>query len=81
MKFKHSNLNKFYVNELVLPAIEKQQRDLPNVKMPNIWIHGHTHSSFDYNLQGMRVICNPFGYYGHEEGWNRNFEYNKVIEV
>jgi len=27
-----------------------------------IWIHGHTHSSHDYNRMGTRVICNPRGY-------------------
>ena len=26
------------------------------------WIHGHTHDSFDYVLNGTRVICNPRGY-------------------
>lgn len=27
-----------------------------------IWIHGHTHDSYDYALNGTRVICNPRGY-------------------
>lgn len=27
-----------------------------------LWIHGHTHDSFDYQLNGTRVICNPRGY-------------------
>lgn len=27
-----------------------------------IWIHGHTHESFDYIENGTRVICNPRGY-------------------
>lgn len=27
-----------------------------------LWIHGHTHDSFDYDLNGTRVICNPRGY-------------------
>jgi calcineurin-like phosphoesterase family protein len=28
-----------------------------------LWIHGHTHKSFDYTLpSGCRVICNPRGY-------------------
>lgn len=26
------------------------------------WIHGHTHSEFDYMLGDTRVICNPRGY-------------------
>ena len=27
-----------------------------------LWIHGHTHTSFDYSVAGTRVICNPRGY-------------------
>ena len=29
---------------------------------PNLWIHGHTHNSFDYTLGRTRVIVNPYGY-------------------
>jgi len=27
-----------------------------------VWIHGHTHNSFDYRANGTRVVCNPRGY-------------------
>lgn len=27
-----------------------------------LWIHGHTHSSFDYVVSGTRIVCNPRGY-------------------
>lgn len=27
-----------------------------------LWIHGHTHNSFDYSVNGTRVVCNPRGY-------------------
>ncbi|MFT0546892.1 metallophosphoesterase [Allopusillimonas ginsengisoli] len=27
-----------------------------------LWIHGHTHDSFDYEVKGTRVVCNPRGY-------------------
>lgn len=26
------------------------------------WVHGHTHDSFDYEIDGTRVVCNPRGY-------------------
>ncbi len=29
---------------------------------PEVWIHGHTHSSFDYKVGDTRVVCNPQGY-------------------
>lgn len=27
-----------------------------------LWIHGHTHTSFDYMVGSCRVVCNPRGY-------------------
>ena len=27
-----------------------------------LWVHGHTHDSFDYTVDGTRVVCNPRGY-------------------
>lgn len=35
-----------------------------------LWIHGHTHDSFDYAVNGTRVVCNPRGY--AKEGVNEN---------
>ena len=29
---------------------------------PRLWIHGHTHESFDYKIGKTRVVCNPRGY-------------------
>lgn len=26
------------------------------------WVHGHTHSNFDYTIEDTRVICNPRGF-------------------
>ena len=27
-----------------------------------LWFHGHTHDSFDFTVQGTRVVANPMGY-------------------
>ncbi|MGB6242884.1 MAG: metallophosphoesterase [Castellaniella sp.] len=35
-----------------------------------LWIHGHTHDSFDYTVRGTRVLCNPRGY--SRDGVNEN---------
>jgi len=47
----------------------------------SLWIHGHTHDSFDYELNGTRVVCNPRGYAA--EGVNENplFEPHFIVEV
>ncbi len=44
---------------------------------PNIWIHGHTHSSLDYKLYDTRIICNPKGYNNE----NTSFKDDFVIEI
>jgi predicted phosphodiesterase len=37
--------------------------DLEGMMGPAVlWIHGHTHNSFDYSVKGTRVVCNPRGY-------------------
>lgn len=28
----------------------------------DLWLHGHTHDSHDYEVAGTRVVCNPRGY-------------------
>lgn len=35
----------------------------PQIKL---WIHGHTHDPWDYQVGETRVVCNPRGYAGHE---------------
>lgn len=46
-----------------------------------LWIHGHTHDSFDYLLNGARVLCNPRGYARNGVNENPVFEAGRVIEV
>lgn len=44
-----------------------------------LWIHGHTHTSFDYSVSGTRVICNPRGYWKDE--LNRAFNPSFTVEI
>jgi hypothetical protein len=46
-----------------------------------LWIHGHTHDSFDYAVNGTRVLCNPRGY--AKDGINENalFDAGLTVEV
>jgi Icc-related predicted phosphoesterase len=46
---------------------------------PCLWIHGHTHESFDYEIGKTRVICNPRGYAPIEI--NKEFKPVFTIEV
>lgn len=47
-----------------------------------LWIHGHTHDSFDYELKGTRVICNPRGYCeAGDAPENSQFNPGLVVEI
>jgi len=56
-RYKTSTLNSYFVCDLEQLIIETK---------PKIWIHGHTHSSCDYQYYDTRIVCNPYGYYGKE---------------
>jgi Icc-related predicted phosphoesterase len=45
---------------------------------PELWIHGHTHTSFDYTIGKTRVICNPQGYMSDP---NPEFKKDLIIEI
>ncbi|MGB6306393.1 MAG: metallophosphoesterase [Steroidobacteraceae bacterium] len=50
------------------------------VKPPvSLWIHGHTHESFDYVVNGTRVVCNPRGYLPMEP--NPGFDPGFVVQA
>jgi predicted phosphodiesterase len=38
-----------------------------------LWIHGHTHTAFDYDVSGTRVVCNPRGYPGEPTGFRADW--------
>ncbi len=46
-----------------------------------LWIHGHLHDSFDYELNGTRVLCNPRGYVVDGVVENPAFDPGLVVEV
>lgn len=46
-----------------------------------LWIHGHTHDSFDYDLHGTRVVCNPRGYAKAGVNENARFDPDFIVEV
>ncbi|MGH8779430.1 metallophosphoesterase [Paraburkholderia sp.] len=59
--------------------------DLPDlVRAPvALWIHGHTHTAFDYTLNGTRVVCNPRGYIDRRTGRleNPDFTWDRIVEL
>ncbi|MEO6322366.1 MAG: metallophosphoesterase [Polaromonas sp.] len=71
-RFAGSLLNACFVSDLERLADRKSAR---------LWIHGHTHDSFDYQVNGCRVVCNPRGY--SRDGVNENpaFDSHFVVDV
>jgi 3',5'-cyclic AMP phosphodiesterase CpdA len=50
-------------------------------EVPVLWIHGHTHTSFDYRVGSCRVLCNPRGYQrrNREVPENLRFDAGRVV--
>ena len=46
-----------------------------------LWIHGHTHDSFDHRVNGTRVVCNPRGYARGGVDENPAFDPHFTVEV
>ena len=60
------------------PAFASHMPEL--VRPPvNLWIHGHTHCSCDYVVEGTRVVCNPRGY--GPADLNEQFNQYLIVEV
>lgn len=70
-----------YQNDPMSAAFASQLDSL--VKLADVWIHGHTHDSFDYRLGKCRVICNPRGYQrpGDKMPENGSFDPGFIVEV
>lgn len=46
-----------------------------------LWVHGHTHDSFDYDVKGTRVVCNPRGYAKGGVNENPHFDADFIAVV
>lgn len=68
--FENSPINASFVSDL---------EDRINVWQPALWLHGHTHGSFDYQVGKTRVICNARGY--AKNGINENPEFNRSYVI
>jgi Icc-related predicted phosphoesterase len=71
-RFEGSPINACFVSDLA-DRIARWQ--------PALWLHGHTHDSFDYRLGATRVVCNPRGYAPGGVVENACFDPQLVLEV
>jgi predicted phosphodiesterase len=68
--YKGDALNAFFLCD-----VEKLIHD----RRPALWVFGHTHDSKDFVIESTRLVCNPFGYVGHQT--NREFNPNFTVEL
>jgi Icc-related predicted phosphoesterase len=71
-RFAGSPLNACFVSDLQA-RIESWQ--------PQLWLHGHTHDSFDYRIGATRVLANPRGYAPAGVVENAAFDPGFVVEL
>lgn len=63
-------INRFFLAQDAAGLVERAGAKL--------WIHGHTHTSFDYVIGETRVVCNPRGYPGEP---NNGFDSGLVVKA
>ncbi|MEW8057720.1 MAG: metallophosphoesterase [Candidatus Thiodiazotropha sp.] len=68
-----------YARDLLTPAFASNLEDLMDGNRAVLWIHGHMHESFDFEVYGTRVVCNPRGY--ASEALNPDFKPGFVVEI
>lgn len=71
-QFADSPLNACFVSDLETQILQWQ---------PALWVHGHTHNSFDYQVGKTRVVCNPRGYAPGGEIENPKFDPNLTLLI
>jgi len=68
-----------FAKDLLTPAFASNLEELMEGNRVALWVHGHTHDGFDYEVFGTRVICNPRGYVTYEE--NQEFNPELLVEI
>jgi len=48
---------------------------------PMLWVHGHTHEAFDYQIGKTRVIVNPRAYPNEVSSTALEFSWNRVVDI
>lgn len=68
-----------FTKDLLTPAFASNLENMMDGNRVALWVHGHTHDVFDYEVFGTRVICNPRGYVSYQE--NMEFNPDLLVEI
>lgn len=69
-RYRGESFNTFFINDW---------SHIIDMYHPELWIHGHMHTSFDYTVYDTRVICNPSGYFRLDP--NTEYQLDLFIEI
>jgi hypothetical protein len=61
------------------PAFASSLEMLMDGDRAALWVHGHMHDAFDYEIYGTRVVCNPRGY--APNALNADFRPDLVVKI
>jgi len=70
-----------FAESLLSACFVSDAQHLLGAHRASLWVHGHTHDSFDYGVDGTRVVCNPRGYVRAGVGENPLFDPEFTIEI
>ena len=68
-----------YARDQLTPAFASSLEMMMDGERAALWVHGHMHDSFDYEIYGTRVVCNPRGY--APNALNPEFRPDYAIEI
>ena len=68
-----------HARDLLTPAFASNLENLMGDDRPALWVHGHMHESYDYEVYGTRVVCNPRGY--APDALNPDFWPDLVVDI
>lgn len=71
-RFRASTINASFVSDLT---------DRIGQWQPDLWLHGHTHDSFDYRIGRTRIVCNARGYAKDGRTENGRFDPGLTIDL
>jgi predicted phosphodiesterase len=70
-----------FADSLLNACFVSDAEHLLDASRVTLWIHGHTHDSFDHLVNGTRVVCNPRGYARGGVNENPCFDPDFTVEV
>jgi Icc-related predicted phosphoesterase len=72
------SVHQVFLDKATSAAYASDMGGLIEAWQPQMWVHGHTHMSFDYMVGETRIVCNPRGYAERE---NPSFRSSFLVDL